>query len=250
MTTTCTTENTHDTSRWSADTSFGRWFLSTDIWLRYVLTPAIDDLHQMLGFQPAAFHCLMDIGCGQGMALPVLADRFKPQRMIAVDVDPRLAQLASRAARNLPCPLQTTTGSVLALDLPDNSIDGIFCHQLLHHVAQQGRALSELYRVLTPGGYLLLSESCESFINSWTVRWLFRHPPNVQRSARGYVQLVRDAGFSVADQQIREYSPWWSLRDLGIMRRMGLVRPEPPPTEVLMVARKLTNEQHLNTPAT
>ncbi len=249
MTTSYSADTACQSGPWLADTAFGRWFLSTNIWLRYVLTPAIDDLCQMMPPRAAGFHCLMDIGCGQGMALPVLADRFAPQRMLAIDIDPRLVEQAANAAEHLPCPVRTATGSVLALDLPDGSVDAIFCHQLLHHVAQQERALSELYRVLTPGGFLLLSESCESFINSWTVRWLFRHPSNVQRSARGYVRLVRDAGFTIADRQIREYSPWWSLRDLGLMQRLGLARREPPPTEVLMIACKLPNEQYLHTPA-
>ena len=237
-TSTFSTQSTRDTGRWLPDTAFGRWFLSTDIWLRYVLTPAIDDLKSMLGPEPDAFDCLMDIGCGQGRALPVLADRFQPKRMLAIDSDPLLIARAADASRALRCQVETKTGSVLALDLPDNSLDAIFCHQLIHHVAQQECALRELYRVLAPGGYLLVSESCQAFISSWTVRWLFRHPPGVQRSSRGYVQLVRDSGFAVDERQIREYAPWWSLHDLGVRQRLGLSRRVPAPTEVIMIARK------------
>ncbi len=238
MNSTVSTEISQDSRRWVADTSFGRWFLSTDIWLRYVLTPAIDDLATLLGPQATAVNCLMDIGCGQGMALPVLAERFKPRKILAIDIDPRLTAVAAAAARTLPCPVETKTGSVLTLDLPDNAVEGIFCHQLLHHVAQQERALHELYRVLTPGGFLLVSESCESFINTWTVRWFFRHPRMVQRPARGYVGLVRAAGFNIDEKQIREYAPWWSLRDFGLLRKLGLTKRSPIPTEVLLIARK------------
>jgi ubiquinone/menaquinone biosynthesis C-methylase UbiE len=245
MNSTISTETAYEAHRWVADTSFGRWFLSTDIWLRYVLTPAIDDLARLLGPQSAGIHCLMDIGCGQGMALPILADRFRPQRMLAVDIDPGLVNQAVAVARQQTCLVQTLTSSVLALDLPDRSVDAIFCHQLLHHVAQQERALRELYRVLAPGGILLVSESCESFINTWTVRWLFRHPPNVQRPARGFVQLVRQAGFMIDERQIREYAPWWSLRDFGLLRWLGLRTHAPEPTEVLLIARK----QYLDAPA-
>jgi SAM-dependent methyltransferase len=223
---------------WIPDTSFGRWFLGTDVWLRYVLTPAIDDLRALLGPQPTQFNCLMDIGCGQGMALPLLAERFRPQRLLAVDIDRRLTSLAEQAAATIPCPTQTVLGSVHALDLAADSVDGIFCHQLLHHVSDQERAMHELHRVLAPGGYLLISESCQPFIESWMVRWLFRHPPNVQRTSRGFVQLARAAGFEVDERRIREHAPWWSLRDLGLRRRLGWSRAAPEPTEVLFVARK------------
>ena len=237
-TSTSSTQPALEPARWLPDTAFGRWFLSTDTWFRYVLKPAIQELKELLGPEPMTIDSLMDIGCGQGMALPVLADQLRPQRIIAIDTDPRFVALAASVATSLPCPAQAVTGSVLALDLPDNSVNAIFCHQLLHHVSQQERAVRELFRVLNPGGYLLLSESCESFIRSWTVRWLFRHPAGVQRSARGYVQLVREAGFAVDEQQIREYAPWWSLRDFGLRRCLGLSRREPTPTEVLLIAHK------------
>ena len=87
--------------------------------------------------------------------------------------------------------------------------------------ANQQGALRELYRVLAPGGYLFLSESCESFINTWTVRWFFRHPPGVQRPAEGYVKLVREAGFQVDDAHVRTYTPWWSLWDFGLRAGSG-----------------------------
>ncbi len=47
-------------------------------------------------------------------------------------------------------------GDIHHLPLPDNSQDAILCLSVLEHVEDPIRAAEELYRVLKPGGYLLL----------------------------------------------------------------------------------------------
>jgi len=44
-----------------------------------------------------------------------------------------------------------------ALPFPDNSYEIVICREVLEHVKDPKQVLSELYRVLTPGGTLLLS---------------------------------------------------------------------------------------------
>jgi SAM-dependent methyltransferase len=168
----------------------------------------------------------------------LLAKHFKPREIVAVDVDPVMVETATLAAKDCPVAVTVKQSSVSSLELPDASVDVVFCHQLIHHVADQRRVLGELHRVLAPGGYLLLGESCESFIHIWSVRWFFRHPPGVQHPAEGYVQLVRDAGFVVEERDVRTSTPWWSLPDLGLARKYGLQKKVPAPTELLLVARK------------
>lgn len=47
-------------------------------------------------------------------------------------------------------------GSIYAIPLPDNSVDGIICSSVLEHVEDPIRAATELYRVLRGGGKLFL----------------------------------------------------------------------------------------------
>jgi SAM-dependent methyltransferase len=226
-------------SDWVSETAFGKWFLSTGTWFRYVLAQAVADLDRLAaGTLPQPPHRLMDVGCGQGAAFSLLQAHFQPSEILAVDVDARLLGRARSAAAASNMPVTVLQANAAQLPLPDAHVDVVFCHQLIHHVAQQEAVLRELHRVLAPGGVLLMSESCKVFIDSWPVRWFFRHPPGVQKTAEGYMELVRAAGFTFDATRVQTYTPWWSLPDLGISRRLGLSKAPAVPSEVLIVATK------------
>jgi len=230
-------------TEWVRETRFGRWFLGTEIWRKYVLAEALQTLARLAGGRVQSGLHILDIGCGEGGAAALLDTHFRPQRITGVDID---AELLERARVRVPgeplsAGLRLTEGCATAIPLADDAVDLVLCHQLLHHMTAQREALAEMRRVLRPGGLLLLAESCRCFIESVPVRVLFRHPAAGQRDADGWIGLVRSAGFRLADTDIVTESPWWSLPDLGLRRRFapGLpARPRAEPTEVLAVAEK------------
>lgn len=120
------------------------------------------------------------------------------------------------------------------LPLSDGSVDLVFCHQTLHHLIDQNRAIREWRRVLKPNGLLLVAESTRAYIHSWIIRLLFRHPMHVQRSASEYLAMIRDAGFIVDSKSISYPYSWWSRPDLGIMERWFGVSPSAVREETLV----------------
>ncbi len=223
---------------WVRESRFGRWFLTTDIWLEYVLRIAIVDLKQLITTNVTDMPQILDIGCHQGMAFELLEEHFHPRKIIGVEIDREQIGLAQEAAKRCQCHVECVQGTVYDLDLPDSSIDLILCHQLLHHLSDQHSALDELHRVLVPGGLILISESCRSFLNLLWVRLFFRHPKQIQKTAQEYVELVKSRGFLIHDAEIQPSIPWWSRKDCGLTERMGWPQKPQEPTEVLMVARK------------
>ena len=238
MTTVAGKPGTIETNEWIPETRFGKWFISTDIWIDYVLSEAIADFHSMIGERLPQRPVMLDVGCGIGLSFALLDKMFQPQLIIGADVDPTSLHTARQTARPPRCEQRLLHSPAQRLALPDASVDIVFCHQLLHHVTAQHTVLREVHRVLRPGGFLLSGESCRSFIDSFWVRLLFRHPDMQQKSAEEYVELIRAAGFELAQSDIRCTVPWWSRVDFGLLERIGLSSRRPATTEVNMVAIK------------
>ncbi|CAG4905433.1 class I SAM-dependent methyltransferase [Paraburkholderia gardini] len=212
------------------ETAFGIWFLRTHTWEHHVLRVAINDLKRLIDTPLPAAPVIVDTGCGQGISFRLLAEAFKPARIAGVDFhEPSLA-LARNAARACPphIAIDVMHGDCARLPMPDASADIVFCHQTFHHLVEQERALAEFRRVLKPGGVLLFAESTDAYIKSWVIRLLFRHPMHVQKSADGYLGMIRDAGFAFGERNISLPYLWWSrARDFGLFERLGLHRPQP-----------------------
>ncbi|KPA92456.1 class I SAM-dependent methyltransferase [Pseudomonas sp. RHF3.3-3] len=225
------------------ETRFGFWFLRSHTWQHHVLRVAINDLRRLFSEELPKNPVLLDAGCGQGKSFQYLQQVFAPQRLIGLDADPHSLQLAAEEARRRTIDIELIGSDCATLDVASESVDILFCHQTFHHLVQQDRALAEFHRVLKPGGYLLFAESTEAYIDTWVIRWLFRHPMHVQKSAAQYLDMIRDQGFEFAEQNVSYPYLWWSrAKDFGLLERLRLKSPPPfgqrEETLVNVVARK------------
>jgi ubiquinone/menaquinone biosynthesis C-methylase UbiE len=222
------------------ETAFGKWFLRTETWVYEVLDVAITDLERLIPDRQPSYPVVADVGCGWGRSLKKLHDRFAPQRLIGMDIDPNMLHASAQQAARDGVQAEFINCSSSRLTLEDNSVDLLFCHQTFHHLIYQERAIREFFRVLKPGGVLLFAESTKRYIHSWIIRLLFRHPMHVQKTAPEYLQLIRDAGFHVPQESISYPYLWWSREDLGLMERVLRIKPSADREETLinLVARK------------
>jgi len=223
---------------WTPDTRFGAWFQNTTVWRRYVVALALAEFERLRGEAPPRPRVVLDAGCGAGSAFAEIAARFRPERIVAVDIDPRQLELARQSAATCDCAIELQRADLRRLDLRSESIDLVVCHQVLHHASDQEGVLAELYRVLRPGGLLLVAESCRAFVRSLPVRLLFRHPRHVQRSADGYRELLRASGFAFERESTSTPEPFWARPDFGLRERLGLPRGAGEAPEVQIVARR------------
>jgi ubiquinone/menaquinone biosynthesis C-methylase UbiE len=225
------------------ETRFGLWFLRSHTWQHRVLRVAIDDLRGLFDGQPPAAPVLLDAGCGQGKSFQHLSRVFNPSRLLGVDADPDSLTTSGQEAARLGIEVELIGSDCAALQLPDASVDLLFCHQTFHHLVEQEKALAEFYRVLKPGGYLLFAESTQAYIDTWVIRWLFRHPMHVQKSAAQYLHMIKSQGFEFEPRNVSYPYLWWSrARDFGLLERLKLRKPQPfgvrEETLVNVVARK------------
>ncbi len=101
---------------------------------------------------------VVDIGCGPGDFARVLA-RTAGQ-VIGVDPSPRMIDYATARSRSLPnCRFEL--GAAQSLLLPDASADLVTSTFAMHHIPAAHRcgAVEQMFRVLRPGGRLLLADT-------------------------------------------------------------------------------------------
>jgi ubiquinone/menaquinone biosynthesis C-methylase UbiE len=198
------------------------WFLNTETWGIEVVARAIADLERLIVARRPSYPTVLDVGCGTGRALPLLRQRFVPERLLGIDVEPAMLVKAQARAAAAGIAVELAEASCFALPFADASVDLLFCHQTFHHLTDQGAALREFRRVLKPGGLLLFAESTKVFIESWIIRLLFRHPADAQHSAGEFLGMIRDAGFRVDADAVSYPYLWWSRADLGLLERLGI----------------------------
>lgn len=91
--------------------------------------------------------------CGTGRNLP-----FYPPgiRLTGIDLTPAMLTVARARARDLDMTVHLLEGDAQALPLADASFDTVVCTLALNAIPDDRAALAEMYRVLRPGGRLLL----------------------------------------------------------------------------------------------
>ncbi|GHH96120.1 bifunctional 2-polyprenyl-6-hydroxyphenol methylase/3-demethylubiquinol 3-O-methyltransferase UbiG [Streptomyces capillispiralis] len=96
---------------------------------------------------------VLDVGCGGGYTCEFLHQRGA--RVSGLDPSPRLVEAAARHAKDTGKDIDYTVGKSESLPYPDASFDVVTCVDVLEHVESPGLAVSEIHRVLKPGGVFL-----------------------------------------------------------------------------------------------
>lgn len=96
---------------------------------------------------------VLDIGCGDGFFLRQLRDKIEGASLLAgIDRDPE--SVASAIAEGLECSVSRLEDH---LPYQDGTWDLVFAGEIIEHIADPDLLLSEIWRVLKPGGHLLLT---------------------------------------------------------------------------------------------
>lgn len=97
---------------------------------------------------------VLEVGSGRGGGARHVASALKPASYIGLDLAQSAVDLANRIHK-VPN-LQFIQGSAESIPLEDNSIDVVLNVESCHAYGSVDKFLSEVKRVLKPGGYLLL----------------------------------------------------------------------------------------------
>ncbi len=146
---------------------------------------------------------IADLGAGEGTLSLMLSQRAK--RVISVDSSEKMVEYGTGVAeRNGIKNIEYRLGDMETLPIEDSAVDMAMFHQSLHHAIHPQKALLEAYRILKPGGRVLildlLKHDVEAARELYADVWL-------GFSRVELLELLRKSGFVEIDISVVDRSP-------------------------------------------
>ena len=138
----------------------------------------------------AAPERVLDVGCGSGYLLRLLASRCPGATELA-GVDPAPGMIKVAAASAADERLRFSVGAAERLPFGNGSFDLVVSVTSFDHWSDQQAGLAECHRVLVPGGHLILVDQ----FSGWLVPTLLFSRSGKARTRRRANRLLDAAGF-------------------------------------------------------
>jgi arsenite methyltransferase len=137
---------------------------------------------------------VLDLGCGSGWATRLVANRFKPKKIVGVDISDEMVRRATEQSKGI-ANIEFLHGAAEKIPLPDRSIEKIFSIESFYYWPDQMTGLQEVKRVLAPGGKLFILINLYKD-NHYSLRWAgeLKVPVHALSEAE-YIDLLHQAGF-------------------------------------------------------
>ena len=148
---------------------------------------------------------VLELGCGSGPATRAIANLPRVSHVTGIDPSLLFLESAQTASKGIPT-ITFEEGDARSLVFDDESFEIVLSHTTLCHVPEPEKALKEAYRVLVPGGQLVvfdgdyatmslaigdfdpLQQCVDALLKNFVHdQWFMRHLP----------KMAADAGFDV-----------------------------------------------------
>ncbi|GAB38957.1 class I SAM-dependent methyltransferase [Gordonia sputi] len=155
---------------WEAETYDEKWSISFD---ERCIDYARGRFDAVAADESLPYERAMELGCGTGFFLLNLLQSGVAKKGSVTDLSPGMVKVALRNAENLGLDVDGRVADAERIPYDDNTFDLVVGHAVLHHIPDVEQALSEVLRVLKPGGRFVFAGE-PSTIGDFYARWMSR----------------------------------------------------------------------------
>lgn len=146
-------------------------------------------------------HVVVDLGSGAGMDVILAARRVGEQgKVIGVDMTGSMVAKArdNITAAGLEGIAEIRTGLIESLPVESNSVDWVISNCVVSLSPEKDKVFAEVYRVLKPGGKMLLTDLVMQPFPAWLRAVVALKSPGIAKALDRdrYLQTMRDAGLT------------------------------------------------------
>jgi ubiquinone/menaquinone biosynthesis C-methylase UbiE len=150
--------------------------------------------HALRHLEPLAGLALFDLGCGAGWAARLALREAGAARVIGLD----FSITGLKLARQHTPQILWLQGDGAALPIADRSFDRLFCNGALEHFPDVRRGITEIVRILKPGGRAVV------IVPNFYVKT--EQPMEFAASYWNWKRLFTDAGLTI-EQVVTDWGP-------------------------------------------
>ena len=204
------------TEHWKGKDNAQRYARQTRIGSRLRYTPFAKKIVQSLGTLDEGA-TIVDLGIGPGL-LAIELHRLWPQvRIVGVDPSVEMLSIARKNAEEAGMPdFEAKLGTAEEIPLAPESADVVVSQSSFHEWEDPNKGLGEAFRILKPGGSLILKDYNGAWLSRWKRKLIsrFHHLEMFRYTLRQVADLMEKAGFA----EIEGENKGWQYRVRGIKR--------------------------------
>lgn len=166
-------------------------------------------------------HRVLDVACGTGTLLQMVAERHPSASLAGIDIDPKVL---ARARSKVGCDAALELATATAIPFDSGAFDIVLSSLAFHHLMrdEKAQAMREILRVLRPGGEFHLGD-----FGPPHGRWMRIASLLTEKIGREHVDdnyagllppMLTDAGFPVVEETARFASIFGTLRTLRAVK--------------------------------
>lgn len=151
---------------------------------------------------------IIDIGCSSGFLLKWIRRRLPRALIVGSDFVP---SALSRLAADLP-EVPLIQFDLLKCPLPEQSVDAAVLLNVLEHIEDDASALRQVFRILKPGGIVVLEVPAGPHLYDIYDKQLMHHR---RYTMKGLLTLAEEAGFEILDRShlgFFVYPAFWAVK--------------------------------------